>query len=173
MNTKLEMEFLIDKENKTITIKREFAASVPKVWDAYTKAEILDKWWAPKPWFTKTKSMEFREGGRWFYAMCSPEGDEHWSFLDYLKIQNGKSFKAADGFADKDGNINQEMPQSNWEVEFNSHKNNCLVSSKITYSSIEQIDTIIQMGFKEGITLAMEGLDSYLSSIENDSIVYR
>lgn len=168
--SKLEMEFLIDKENKTITIKREFAAQVAKVWDAYTKSEILDKWWAPKPWFTKTKSMDFKDGGRWFYAMCSPEGDEHWSFLDYIKIQNHKGFSAVDGFADKDGNINQEMPQSNWEVEFNSHGSNTLVSSKISYTSVEQINTIIEMGFKEGITSAMEGLDEYLLSI-NDSIV--
>jgi uncharacterized protein YndB with AHSA1/START domain len=162
MNDKLKMEFSINKENNTINIKREFAADVSLVWDAYTKSEILALWWAPKPWKAKTKSMDFREGGRWLYAMCGPEGEEHWSFLDYLKIQRSKGFTAVDGFSDKEGNINTEMPQSNWEVKFTSQANHCLVSSQITYSTLEQIDTIIQMGFKEGITMAMEGLDEYL-----------
>lgn len=165
MNSRLIMEFSINKENNTITIKREFAASLSQVWDAYTKSEILDQWWGPKPWYTKTKSMDFREGGRWLYAMCGPEGQEHWSFLDYIKIQNQKSFTGIDGFSDKEGNINNDLPQSNWEVEFSKLENNCLVSSKITFSSLAQLDAIIEMGFKEGITIAMEGLDSYLESV--------
>ncbi len=60
MNHTLAFDFSVDKENKTITIKREFAAELPLVWDAYTKSEILDKWWAPKPWKARTKTMEFK-----------------------------------------------------------------------------------------------------------------
>jgi uncharacterized protein YndB with AHSA1/START domain len=166
MNSNLAMDFSINKEKNTITIKREFAAGLSFVWDAYTKSEILDQWWGPKPWYTKTKSMEFREGGRWLYSMCGPNGEEHWAILDYVKIQNQKSFTGLDGFSDKEGIINKEMPQSKWEVDFsNSGKDKCLVTSEITFGSLEQLETTIQMGFKEGITIAMEGLDSYLASL--------
>ncbi len=170
MNNNLTMEFSINKDNNAINIKREFAASLTKVWDAYTKSEILDLWWAPKPWQTKTKSMDFREGGRWFYAMCGPEGEEHWCIADYIKIQKQKSFTATDGFADADGKVNNEMPQSKWKVEFKDlTKNKCLVTSEITFGSLEQLETTIQMGFKEGITMAMEGLDEYLLTMRSKS----
>ena len=135
-----------------------------QVWDAYTKSEILDQWWGPKPWYTKTKSMDFREGGRWLYAMCGPEGQEHWSFLDYIKIQNQKVFTGIDGFFDKEGNINNDLPQSNWKLNLVNWKI-IVWFLKITFSSLAQLDAIIEMGFKEGITIAMEGLDSYLESV--------
>ena len=56
------VDFSIDRENKTITVKREFEAELPLVWDAYTQSEILDQWWAPRPWKARTKTMGFQEG---------------------------------------------------------------------------------------------------------------
>jgi len=41
MNTNLSFEFIVDKENKTVHIKREFDAPLDLVWDAFTKADIL------------------------------------------------------------------------------------------------------------------------------------
>ena len=40
------MEFIVNKETKTVTITKEFAAELSLVWDAYTRAELLDQWWA-------------------------------------------------------------------------------------------------------------------------------
>ena len=92
MITKSAFDFFVDRDKKTITVKREFPAELPLVWDAYTKSNILDQWWAPKPWKAKTKKMEFREGGQWIYAMIGPEGQEHWSVVDYISIQPRKKF---------------------------------------------------------------------------------
>ena len=75
MRNTLLFDFSIDKEKTTINVKREFAAPKDIVWDAWTNPEILDLWWAPKPYKTITKSMEFKEGGTWFYGMVSPENE--------------------------------------------------------------------------------------------------
>ncbi|MCV4697634.1 SRPBCC domain-containing protein, partial [Escherichia coli] len=63
------MDFKVDKAAKTIEITAVFDAGLDLVWDAYTKPELLDRWWAPKPFVSKTKTMDFRVGGRRFYAM--------------------------------------------------------------------------------------------------------
>jgi uncharacterized protein YndB with AHSA1/START domain len=55
-----------DASNKKLKVEREFDAPVAQVWNAWTQPELLDQWWAPKPWKANTKSMDFREGGRWF-----------------------------------------------------------------------------------------------------------
>ena len=66
MNDALLFDFAVDKAAKTVVITREFAADLPLVWDAFTKAELLDQWMAPKPWTARTKYMDFRVGGRRF-----------------------------------------------------------------------------------------------------------
>lgn len=164
MGHNLMFDFTVDKNSNTITIKREFAAELPLVWDAYTKSEIMDQWWAPKPWKTKTKSMDFREGGHWHYAMIGPKGEVHWCWADYLKIQVQKQYSGLDAFADENGNVNKELPQSQWEVNFTDKGEKTLVNYQIRFPDLAQLETTIQMGFKEGMTMAMENLDQYLSS---------
>lgn len=166
MKHNLAFDFLVDKENRTIEVKREFAAEVALVWDAYTKSEILDRWWAPKPWKARTKSMDFRDGGSWLYAMVGPEGEEHWSLLNYIKILPEKSFSGTDAFSDNQGVINREMPQSKWEVSFEDKGEMTEVSFLISYDDLAQLEATIAMGFKEGLSIAMEGLDELLPALK-------
>src|SRR5690606_24689155 len=107
MKPNLLFDFTVNKENKTIHVTREFDANLELVWEAWTNPEILDQWWAPKPWRTETKSMDFREGGHWLYAMVGPKGEKHWNMAQYISIENEKYFKAKDGFCDENGNINR------------------------------------------------------------------
>ena len=160
----LAFDFSVNKENNTITVKREFAAERPLVWDAYTKSELLDQWWAPKPWKARTKTMDFQEGGHWHYAMVGPEGEEHWALVKYKDVQEEQQFTALDAFADADRNINKELPQSKWEVTFTDKSQITLVEMVISYDDLAQLEATIEMGFKEGLTSAMEGLDILLAA---------
>ena len=45
----LQFDFTVDKSKKTVYITREFDAELSLVWDAFTKAELIDQWIAPKP----------------------------------------------------------------------------------------------------------------------------
>lgn len=166
MKANLTFDFTVDKQNKTITVKREFAAALPLVWDAYTKSEILDQWWAPKPWKAKTKVMDFKVGGRWQYAMVGPAGEEHWALTNYTQIEPQKKFVGTDAFADVNGKINEDMPQSKWEVLFSGQGEHTLVEIRISYSDLAQLEETIKMGFKEGLGMAMENLDALLPSLQ-------
>ncbi len=165
MNKNLMLDFSVDKENKSITVKREFDAEVSLVWDAYTKSEILDQWWAPKPWKAKTKIMDFRNGGRWLYAMVGPNGEEHWAVASYSAIEPQKKFTGIDAFTDADGNVNPALPKSKWQVTFTPKGHLTQVELHITYDDLAQLEATIQMGFKEGLTMAMENLDALLPAL--------
>jgi uncharacterized protein YndB with AHSA1/START domain len=52
------------KQTKTVSITKEFAFERSLVWDAYTKPELLDQRWAPKPFASRTEVMDFRLGAR-------------------------------------------------------------------------------------------------------------
>lgn len=162
MKTSLVMNFSVDKENSRVNVEREFAAPVGKVWAAWTQSELLDQWWAPRPWKARTKSMDFREGGTWLYAMVGPEGEEHWSKADYLTIDAKKSFSAIDAFCDANGEINKDFARSTWTNTFTEANGTTTVSVVIQYDKYEDIEQIMQMGFKEGFTMALGNLDELL-----------
>ena len=162
MNSNLLFDFSVNKENNTIHVTRDFAASRSLVWDAWTKPELLDLWWAPKPFRTQTKSMDFREGGMWHYAMISPENEVHWCKLDYQTIENQQSYSGLDGFCDEHGTLNEAFPRSQWNNVFSDNGENTTVNITIKYDTLEDLEKIISYGFKEGFSMAMENLDQYI-----------
>lgn len=164
MKSSLLMNFSVDKENKKINVKREFAAPVSKVWAAWTERELLDQWWAPKPWKARTKTMDFKEGGHWLYAMVGQEGEEHWARVDYKSIAPLKAYSALDAFCDEDGNITNEHLRSFWTNEFSQTGDSTFVSIEIKFDTLSGLEQIIEMGFKEGFTAALENLDELLRS---------
>ena len=159
MESNLLMNFTVDKENKTANIKREFNASLSDVWSAWTEAEILDQWWAPAPFKSQTKSMEFKEGGRRLYAMVGLEGEERWSSFDYTSISPKTNFKYASTFCDSEGKPNSEFASSFWSVSFSEQDNSTFVDIAIKRDSLPELEKLIEMGFKEGITVTMKSLD--------------
>jgi uncharacterized protein YndB with AHSA1/START domain len=168
MNNDLLFDLTVDKSKKTVEITREFAAGLSLVWDAFTKKEILDQWWAPKPWTSKTKFMNFEVGGRRFYAMVSPEGQERWVLQKYTSITPKTNFKLLNAFADKDEN--PQLPGSDWDYVFteqNAPNGERMTKVRITIfnESLERMEKLLETGFKEGSAMQMKNLDELLATL--------
>lgn len=164
MNKAILFNFLVDKENKKIKVERSFDAPIDLVWAAWTEADILGQWWAPKPYRAITKSMNFSEGGRWHYYMLSPEGEKHWCLFDYETIKPLKSFSGIDAFCDENAVMNNSLPKSKWENTFSSGENETVVNIQLQFKSLEDLEELIKTGFKEGFTAGLENLDQYIAA---------
>lgn len=159
-------DFTVDREKSTITVKREFAAKRQLVWDCHTRAELLDRWFAPKPLTAQTRHMDFREGGHWHFAMVTPDGQSYWSRLDYVRITPIDGYDALDSFSDETGAVNTAMPQARWGVSFTeSGPRQTIVSTAIRYASPADVEKVIAMGLKDGLTSTMQRLDELLASM--------
>lgn len=161
MKNNLLFDFTVDKAAKTVFVTKEFDAALSLVWDAFTKQEILDQWWAPKPYLSKTKYMDFKVGGQRFYAMVSPEGAENWQVQKYTSISPKTNFKYFSAFADKDENLS--LPGSDWDFNFSEQNGSdgnpvTKVSISIKNDSLERMEKMIEMGFKEGFTMTLNYL---------------
>ena len=165
MKTALPFEFIVNKELNTVQVTKEFAANLDQVWEAFTNPEILDQWWAPKPWRAKTKSLEFKIGGRRLYAMCGPEGEEHWALADFTAVKPKTNFKYLDAFCDSMGNLTDELPRSEWNIDFIDKGKSTLVSITIQHKTLSDLEKIIQLGFKEGFAIAINGLEEIFSAV--------
>ncbi|WP_315823510.1 SRPBCC domain-containing protein [Paraflavitalea speifideaquila] len=140
----LQFDFIADKAKNTLTVRREFLASRQLVWDCHTKSEMLDQWFAPAPLITKTKSMDFREGGHWHYAMVEPNGTAYWGYTEYVKIQPIDYYTALDAFSNEAGEINKDLPRADWRVTFTDKGENALVETVVTYKSLADLETVIK-----------------------------
>ena len=160
----MEMEFVVNKETKTVDITKEFDAPQDLVWDAYTKAELLDQWWAPKPFSSRTKEMNFEEGGKRFYAMVSPEGQERWILQQYKTITPKTNFTLLNAFADE--NENPQLPGSDWDFNFSEQDGRTKVHVSIYNESLERLERMIEMGFTEGTEAQLKNLEELLASLQ-------
>lgn len=159
-----EAQVVKDLAKRKITITRHFDADVETVWNMWTRPELLDMWWAPRPWKTETRSHDFKVGGKWVYAMVGPDNERHWAMIEYLKIDRLKSFEGKDAFSDDKGNKNADLPQSNWKVDFQKAADGTKIAVTITANEAGTLEKLIEMGFEQGFTMALDNLDEYLKT---------
>ena len=154
-------QFTIDKSR--LTVRRTFTAPAELVWRCWTEAELLDKWWAPRPWKSETSYMDFREGGHRIYDMVGPEGQRHGARTNYASIAQHTHFTGSDAFLDENGNVVEDMPVATFVVNFIGKTGETEVVMITDYPSEEQLETVIKMGMREGLSLAFEHLDELLA----------
>lgn len=162
MTNTMLFDFTVDKSKKTVSIKREFDAEQSLVWDAFTKAELIDQWIAPRPMVAKTKYQDFKVGGKRFYAMISPEGNELWAIQEYTSITPKTNFKMHNAFADKDEN--PELPGSDWDHTFSEKDGITTVSIVIYNESLERMERILD-GFTQGMRMSLVNLENLLATL--------
>ncbi|HMV09427.1 MAG TPA: SRPBCC domain-containing protein [Cyclobacteriaceae bacterium] len=166
MKPGLQFDFIVNKQDLTVTVRKEFAAPQKLVWDTFTKADLLDQWWAPKPWLSRTKEMEFKKGGRRLYAMVSPDGSqEGWAIQSYTSVSPISNFKYFDAFCDKEGNVKPEDPGSDWNLNFTEKNGVTTVDIMIQCKTLEDMEATMKMGFKEGFTMTLNSLDELLEKL--------
>ncbi len=160
MTNNLLFDFTVDKAAKTVFITREFDAELSLVWDAFTKSELLDQWLPPKPMTAKTKYQDFNVGGKRFYAMVSPEGQERWAIQEYTSITPKTNFKLYNAFAD--AAENPELPGSEWDHTFSEENRKTKVSITIYNESLERLERILD-GFTQGMKMSLTNLENLLA----------
>ena len=158
----MKTKYTQDEANNQLIAERSFKAPKNKVWKYYTTAELLDKWWGPEPYRAITKSFDFKPGGHWHYVMQGPEGDKHYCILNYKTIDEEQSFTAFDAFANEDWSMKTDMPSQDWEVAFTEDGDMTNLRVVITFKSMEDLETLVKMGMKEGFDMGLNQLEQLL-----------
>jgi uncharacterized protein YndB with AHSA1/START domain len=163
-------EAKIDKDlaSKKITVTKHYDAKPDVVWQAWTKQDILEKWWAPKPWRAESKKLDLREGGSWQYAMVGPENQRQNGKFTFTKINVPKSYEGIDSFTDERGVVDENLPQAHWTCEFRSAGAGTDVRITIKPKTEGALEKLLEMGFEDGFRAALGNLDEYLEKNEGE-----
>jgi uncharacterized protein YndB with AHSA1/START domain len=89
---------------RELVITRVFDAPRELVFKAWTKAERLTRWWAPKGCTTPFCKIDLRVGGVFHYCIRLPEGRDIWRIGVYREIVEPERIVYTDAFSDAEGN---------------------------------------------------------------------
>jgi uncharacterized protein YndB with AHSA1/START domain len=95
MTTPVEVTPASDRE---LVLSRIINAPRASVYKAWTTAEVLKQWFAPKPWSTSHAQLEVRAGGANVITMKSPEGQEFPNAGVYLEVVPNEKLVFTDAF---------------------------------------------------------------------------
>ena len=99
--------------------------------------------------------------------MVEPNGTEHWGWTDFVHIQPIDYYTSKDAFCDANGKVNSDLPTAHWKVSFTDLGENTVVETLVTYNSLADLETVINMGMEPGMISTLERLDDLLLEICN------
>ncbi|MEM8811980.1 MAG: SRPBCC domain-containing protein [Pseudomonadota bacterium] len=73
-------------EHHRLEIQRRLKARPEAVYDAWTRPDILARWWGPEGARIGDHSFDVTEGGSWRTVMVTSEGNEHTAVGTYREL---------------------------------------------------------------------------------------
>lgn len=152
-----------DTEALTMTMTAEFEASIERVWQMWANPRQLERWWGPPTYPATVIDHDLTPGGTVTYYMTGPEGDQPRGWWRVLAVEAPHRLEFEDGFADEDGDRNQEMPSMVIRVNLSEQPGGgTRMTVQTVFSSLEDMEQILAMGAEEGMVAAVEQIDDLL-----------
>ena len=105
---------------KPFEISRVLEAPRERVWQAWTEAEHMKKWWGPKGFTVTQLKMDLRPGGMTHYCLRTPDGAEMWGRMLYREIRKPERLVWINSFSDPKGGVTRHPGHASWPLELHS-----------------------------------------------------
>jgi uncharacterized protein YndB with AHSA1/START domain len=148
----------------TMTITAEFDASPERVWQLWADPRQLERWWGPPTYPATFTQHDLTPGARVRYHMTGPEGDQPQGYWDVLEVDPARSLVVRDGFADENGEPNDELPTGTMRVHIAPiDERRTRMSLESIFPSAEAMEQVLAMGAEEGMKQALGQIDAILA----------
>jgi uncharacterized protein YndB with AHSA1/START domain len=160
MTTKIEVQPESDRE---LVISRLINASREKVYQAWTKPELLKQWFAPMPWSTSVVELDVRPGGSSLIVMRGPDGNEFPNSGVYLEVVPNEKLVFTDAYT------------KNWEpsskpfmtvvLTFENVDGKTKYTARVKHWNVADRDQHEKMGFHTGWATCADQLEALVARI--------
>jgi hypothetical protein len=148
----------------TMTVTGEWSAPLNSVWQLWADPRKLELWWGPPTYPATVVDHELHPQGKVSYFMTGPEGDQHHGWWTVLAVDAPHRLELVDGFADSDGNPNEELPETKLVVTFAElPSGETRMTMESQFPSTSAMEQVLAMGMEEGLAAAMSQIDSVLA----------
>ena len=145
-----------------ILITREFDAPKELVYRAWTTPELVERWWHANRGEMTVCEIDLRVGGRWRYAMVTPDGMEvafHGEYREIVPNERLVSTEAYEGIPDADA---QAALDTLSLVEVDGRTTMTVL---VEHPTKEGRDAHIESGMEDGMQDAMDRLEQVAISL--------
>lgn len=153
-----------DAESLTMTITEQFDAPTTRVWQVWQGPRQLERWWGPPTYPATVVGHDLSPGGSVTYFMTGPEGDTHHGWWRVSAVEAPCYLEFIDGFADADGNPNQEMPVTNTRVSLHEESSGTRIAVSTVFPTARAMEQLIGTGMEEGMAAARGQIDGLLTT---------
>lgn len=148
--------------DRTIIISRAFEAPARIVFEAYTKPELVRRWWAPKSRGVTLSGCDadVRPGGKYRYVMALPGGESIAFSGEYTEVTPHSRVVFTQVF--------EPMAEAGaviCTVQFEEKGGQTFLVSHELYPSAEARQAAIDHGMEGGMRESMEQLDALVVSL--------
>jgi uncharacterized protein YndB with AHSA1/START domain len=144
---------------REVVMTRVFDAPRHLVYDAFTKPELLKRWFGPRGWSLEVCEIDFRVGGRWRFVLRGPDGTEMGMGGAYREIVPGERSVHTESFDDYPG-------ESVVTMMLTEHDGKTTMTATVLYESQEVRDAVIASGMEHGAAESYDRLAELLPSVE-------
>lgn len=160
-----ELEIIANPDEPTILSRRVINAPRALVWDLFTKAEHLKRWWGPR-WLTMVScEVDLRVGGSYRFVLRAPDGlecsfrGEYHEIIPQEKVVNTFVFEPL-----PDQGALQTLTME--EVHGRT-----IVSTITLHQSVANRDGHLASGMEAGMRDTYARLDELLAELQNQTSV--
>ena len=143
--------------DREIVMTRVFDAPRSMVFDAFSKPELLKRWFGPRGWTLTTCEVDFRVGGGFRFILRGPDGKEMGMRGTYREIVPPERSVHMESFDDYPG-------ESQVAGVFAEQNGKTILTVTVLYESKEVRDAVLQSGMEHGAAESYDRLADLLSS---------
>ena len=145
--------------DRSIEIRREFAAPPGLVWDAWTRPELLRRWYGgPSGWRLEECDIDLRVGGAWRYLIVHERGQTMEQSGVYRVVETGHTLVSSETNDDCDARAG--APEAVTTTEFEDlGGGRCLVVVTLLLASTELRDAVLGSGMERGLSASYDRVD--------------
>jgi uncharacterized protein YndB with AHSA1/START domain len=155
----------VEKNTETLTlmITADLDAPIVRAWQLWADPRQLERWWGPPTYPATFVDHDLSPGGVVTYFMTGPEGDQPKGWWRVLEVNAPNRLEFEDGFADENGHPNLDMPTMNIRADLRDRPDGgTRMTITTSFSSLSDMETIIEMGMEEGMAAAIGQMDDLL-----------
>ncbi|GAC1353921.1 MAG: hypothetical protein NVSMB38_30800 [Ktedonobacteraceae bacterium] len=149
-----------------LVMERHFTAPRQLMFQVFTRAEHLKRWWAPQPYTIPVCTIDLRPGGIWHYCMRSPENQDQWARCVYREIVPPEKLVYTTTFADEHANPIEGIPEHLTTVLFTQEAGKTKVTARVQFSSAEALKVAVVLGMPQGMSITWGYLIEYVQEVQ-------
>jgi uncharacterized protein YndB with AHSA1/START domain len=145
--------------DREIVLTRVFDAPRRLVWDAFTKPELLKRWFGPRGWSLVVCDVDLRVGGGFRFVLRGPDRRDMGMRGVYREIMPPERSVHMESFDDYPG-------ESQVTAVFVEQAGKTTLSATVLYPSKEIRDAVIKSGMEHGAAESYDKLAELLTWAE-------